>query len=142
MPQVPQHISALAMKRTINKFIDKTCDIILGHYHCHIMKMGQIHPDCLCLQGYIDYAFPLLPDDPHANRSLTVTMVADATMTVMYQQPQALAPAVQVVLQAQAVAQPATQPAMQPAPDTTSPDVVIEEIIKITLNNDENDDNE
>ena len=94
MPWVPQHTSAQAWKRAINKFINETCDIIMGHYHCHIVKMGWIYPGCLQPHDYIDYAFLLLPDDPHANKALATKMAMDAAMTVMHQQPPALAPTI------------------------------------------------
>ena len=130
---VPQHMSVLAWKRAIDKFIIEICDIILGHYICCIMKMGWIYLGCLCQHGYIDYVFPLLPDDHHANQSLVVMMAADAVTMVMYQQPQSPVPTVQAAPQAQAVAQPAL--------GTTGPDVVIEEIIKIVLNDDDDNNN-
>ena len=47
MPQVPQHMSAQAWKRAVDKFINETCDIIIGHYHCCIVKMGCIYLGCL-----------------------------------------------------------------------------------------------
>ena len=64
--------------------------------------------------------FLLLPDDPHANQSLAVRMVADATTTVIYQQPQAPASATQSI-------PTKTPPVIQPVPKTPSPDIVIEE---------------
>ena len=68
-------------------------------------------------------------------------IAADAAMTVMHQQPQALAPAAQAVLQTQAEASPVAQPTTQPAPETTGPDVIIEEeVVKIL--DDDDDDNE
>ena len=139
MPWAQQHMLAPAWKRAVDKFINETCDIILGHYHCCIVKMGQIYPGCLRLHGYIDYVFPLLPDDPHANRSLAATMAADTTAMVMHQQPQALVPAAQATPQTQAKAQPVAQPTTQSAPETTGPDVVIEEIVKIDEDDDDNE---
>ena len=67
-------------------------------------------------------------------------MVADAATMVMHQQPQTLVPAAQVMPQTQAKAQPVALPTMQPAPETTSPDVVIEEVKVIKI--DDDDDNE
>ena len=121
-----QHTKAASWKKAIDKFIEETCDIIKGHYHCHIIKNGQIYPGCLWAHGYIDYAFPLLPDDPHTNKTLAVTMVVDAAMMVMSQSPKAPA------LTAQS-APTRTPPTTQPVPQTTGPDVVIEEeeVIKV-----------
>ena len=87
MPHMLQHTMVLSWKRAVDKFVKETCDIIQGHYHCHIIKNGQIYPGCLRPHGYIDYVFPLLPDDPHANSSLAVRMAADAAARVIYQQP-------------------------------------------------------
>ena len=113
----------------------------MGHYHCRIVKMGQIYPGCLRLHSYIDYAFLLLPDDPHANKTLATKMVVDAAMTVMHQQPQAPVPATRMMSQTQAEAPPVAQPTMQPASQTTGPDVIIkEEVVEIIDDND--DDNE
>ena len=67
-------------------------------------------------------------------------MVADAAATVMQQHPQTPAPAAQVTPQIQAKAQPVKQPTTQPAPETTSPDIVIEEVEVIEI--DDDDDNE
>ena len=64
MPCVAQHTTASSWKKAVNKFVEETCDIIQGHYHCHIVKNGQIYPGCLQPHGYIDYAFPLLPRWP------------------------------------------------------------------------------
>ena len=65
MPCRAQHTTAASWKKAINKFVEETCDIIKGHYHCRIIKNGQIYPGCLRAHGYIDYTSPLLPDDPH-----------------------------------------------------------------------------
>ena len=100
MPWAPQHTSALVWKRAVDKFIEETCNIIMGHYHCHIVKMGRIYPGCLRLHGYIDYAFLLLPDDLNANKALATKMA----VTVMHQQPPALAPTMQAMSQTQAEA--------------------------------------
>ena len=125
MPHAAQHMTASSWKRAVNKFVKKTCDITQGHYHCRIVKNGQIYLGCLQPHGYIDYAFPLLLDDPHANPSLAARMVADTAVMVICQQPQAPASATQ---------SPPTRtpPMMQPVPEATSPDVIIkEEIVEI-----------
>ena len=122
MPHVPQHTTASLWKRAIDKFVKETCDIIQGHYHCCIVKNGCIPPGCLRPHGYIDYAFPLLLDDPHSNCTLAARMVVDAAMMVIYQQPQALASATQ---SAPAEIPPVTQPV--PEPETTGLDVIMEE---------------
>ena len=90
----------------------------MGHYHCHIVKNSQTYPGCLQPHGYIDYAFSLLPDDPHANKSLEVTMAADTAVTVISQQPQAPASVTHL-------APTRTPPATQPVPEASSPDVII-----------------
>ena len=136
MPWVPQHTTASAWKRAVNKFVKETCDIIQGHYHCCIVKNGQIYPGCLQPHNYIDYAFPLLVDDPHTNRTLATRMATDVTMTVIYQQSQTSAPtthpAPQTTEKEPTTAPPATQLRMQPVLETTSLDVIIEEeIVKI-----------
>ena len=64
MPCGAQHMSVASWKKAIDKFIEETCDIIMGHYRCHIIKNGEIYPGCLQPHGYIDYAFPLILDDP------------------------------------------------------------------------------
>ena len=122
MPHTAQYTMASVWKRTIDKFVKETCDIIMGHYHCRILKNGRIYPGCLWPHGYIDYAFLLLPDDPHTNKTLAVTMAADAAATVMSQQLKALASITQA-------APTRTLPTTQPVPETTGPDVVIEEEI-------------
>ena len=139
MPQTLQHMSAPAWKKAVNKFIDEICHIIMEHYHCRIMEMGWMYLGCLRLHGYIDYAYPLLSDDPHANKTLAMKMAADATMMVMHQQPQAPAPATRTMLQTQAEAPPVTQPSTQPASQTTGPNVVIEEEVIEIIDDDNND---
>ena len=67
MPHGAQHTIVASWKKAIDKFVKETCDIIKGHYHCHIIKNSQIYPGCLQAHGYIDYAFLLLQDDPHTN---------------------------------------------------------------------------
>ena len=47
MPWEAQHMSVQVWKRAIDKFINETCDIIMGYYHCHIVKMGRIYLGCL-----------------------------------------------------------------------------------------------
>ena len=78
---------AASWKKAVDKFVKEICDIIEGHYHCCIIKNGGIYPECLQAHGYIDYAFRVLPDDPHANKTLAVTMAEDAAVTVMSQSP-------------------------------------------------------
>ena len=138
MPWALKHTLVPAWKKAVNKFIDENCDIIMGHYHCHIVNMGWIYPGCLQLHGYINYAFLLLPDVPHANQTLAMKMAADAAMMVMHTQPQSLAPATQVTLQTKAKAPPVAQPTTQPAPETTSPDVIIEEEVVEIVDDDDN----
>ena len=125
MPHVAQHMTVTSWKKAVDKFVKETCDIIKGHYHCHIIKNGRIYPGCLWPHGYIDYAFPLLPDDPNANKTLAATMAADTAAMVMSQQPQAPA----LIAQSTPTRTP---PTTQPVPQTTSPDVVIkEEVVKV-----------
>ena len=88
MPCGAQHMTAAPWKRAVDKFIKETCDIIMGHYHCHIIMNGRIYLGCLWLHGYKDYTFLLLPDNPHGNKTLAAKMAADAAATVIYQQPQ------------------------------------------------------
>ena len=111
---------AASWKKAINKFIEETCDIIKGQYHCCIIKNSRIYPGCLQAHGYIVYAFPLLQDDPHTYKTLAATMAADATTTVMSHQPKAPALTTQL-------APTRTPPATQPVPQATSSNVVIEE---------------
>ena len=89
LPCGAQHTMAASWKKALNKFVKETCDIIKGHYHCHIIKNGRIYLRCLQAHGYIDYAFLLLPDDPHTNKTLAATITADAAMMVMSQPPKA-----------------------------------------------------
>ena len=96
IPDGAQHTMAVSWKKAVDKFIEETCDIIKGHYHCRIIKNGQIYPGCLRAHGYIDYAFPLLLDDPHTNKTLAMTMAADTATTVMSQQPKAPASTTQL----------------------------------------------
>ena len=125
MPHAAQHMTASLWKKAINKFVKKTCDIIQGHYLCHIVKKGWIYPGCLQPHGYIDYAFPLLLDDPHANPSLAARMVVDTALMVICQRPQAQVSATQS-------APTRTPPMIQPVPEATSLDVIIkEEIVEI-----------
>ena len=89
LPCRAQQMTAASWKKAVDKFIEETCDIIKGHYHCRIIKNGQIYPGCLRAHVYIDYAFPLLPSNPHTNKTLVATMAADAAVTVMSQPPKA-----------------------------------------------------
>ena len=130
-------MTALTWKRAVNKFVDETCDIIKGHYHCCIVKNGQIYLGYLQPHGYIDYAFPLLPDDPHANWSLAVRMAADTTTMLTHQQPQASALTTHSVPQTQAKGPPVPQPVTQL--ETTILDFVIEEEEIIEIENDDGD---
>ena len=111
IPCVLQHTTASSWKRAIDKFVKETCDVIQVHYHCRNVKNGRIYPGCLWLHGYIDYAFQLLPDDPHTNCSLAARMMVDATTTVISKQPQAPAEML-----------PITQPV--PEPETMGPNVI------------------
>ena len=120
MPHRAQHTMVALWKKAVDKFVKETCDIIKGHYHCHIIKNGWIYLGCLWAHGNIDYTFPLLPDDPHANKTLVVTMVVDAAVIVMSQSLKAPA------LTAQS-APTRTPPTTQSVQQTTGPDVVIEE---------------
>ena len=122
MPCTAQYMMVSVWKKAVDKFVEETCDIIMGHYHCRMLKNGRIHPGCLRPHGYIDYAFLLLQDDPHANKALAVTMAADAAAMVISQQPQALASITQMT-------PTRTLPTTQPVPETTSLNVVIEEEI-------------
>ena len=126
MPRGAQHTTAASYKKTVDKFVKETCDIIKEHYHCHIIKNDRIYLGCLQAHGYIDYAFPLLPDNPHTNKTLVATMAADAAATVMSQPPKAPASTAQL-------APTRMPPAAQPVPQTTSPNVIIEEeeVIKV-----------
>ena len=47
MPHGAQHMTAVSWKKAVNKFVEETCDIIKGHYHCRIIKNGRIYPGCL-----------------------------------------------------------------------------------------------
>ena len=85
MPHGVQHMMVASWKKAVNKFVEETCDIIKGHYHCHIIKNCWIYLGYLQAHGYIDYTFPLLPDDPHTNKTLAATIAVDAAMTVMSQ---------------------------------------------------------
>ena len=121
MSHGPQHTEVSSWKRAIDKFVEETCDIIQGHYHCQIIKNGQIYLGCLWPHGYIDYAFLLLLDDPHANKSLAVRMSVDAAMMA----PQAPSSVTQS-------APTRTSPTIQPVPETTGLDVIVEEeIVKV-----------
>ena len=122
MPHGAQHTTASSWKKAINKFVKETCDIIQGHYHCRIVKNSGIYPRCLRPHSYIDYAFLLLSDNPHTNKSLAARMAVDAAMMVMSQQPQTPAPVTQS-------APTRTSPVTQPLPETTGLDVVVEEEI-------------
>ena len=126
MPCRPQHMTAASWKKAVEKFVEETCDIIKGHYHCRIIKNGQIYPGCLRVHGYKDYTFQLLLDDPHANKTLAATMVADATTTVRNQSPKVPAATSQS-------APTKMPPATQTLPQITGPDVIIEEeeVVKV-----------
>ena len=120
MPHGAQHMMAASWKKAVNKFVEETCDIIKGHYHCRIIKNGQIYPGCLWVHGYIDYAFLLLTDDPHTNKTLAATMVADAAAMVMSQLPKVPASTSQS-------APTKMPPTTQTLPRATGPDVIVEE---------------
>ena len=133
MPHMAQHMMVSSWKRAVNKFVKETCDIVQGHCHCRIVKNGQVYPGCLWPHGYIGCAFPLLLDDPHANKTLAVRMAVDAITTVISQQSQAPTSAAQS-------APTRTPPVMQPVPKATGPDVIVEEeTVKVEDNDAEQD---
>ena len=116
MPHAAQHMMAASRKKAVDKFVKETCDIIKGHYHCRIIKNGWIYPGCLQVHGYIDYAFPLLPDDPHATKTLAVTMAVDAAAMVMSQLPKV-----------PALTSQSAPTNMPPTTQATGPNVIVEE---------------
>ena len=120
MPHGAQHTLAASWKKAIDKLVEETCNIIKGHYHCHIIKNGWIYPGCLRAHGYIDYVFLLLLDDPHANKTLAVTMAADTATMVMSQSPKVPASTLQL-------ASTKMPPTTQTLPQATGPNVIVEE---------------
>ena len=64
MPHAAQHTTASSWKRAVDKFVKETCDIIMGHYHCHIVKNSQIYPGCFGHPAILIMSFhcsPMIP---------------------------------------------------------------------------------